>query len=804
MAVEQNISISIDGQTLACQLGQTVIEVADAAGIYIPRFCYHPKLSVAANCRMCLVEVEKAPKPLPACATPVAEGMVVHTRSKRALQAQQDIMSFLLINHPLDCPVCDQGGECELQDLAMTYGRSHGVYDQAKRAVEDEDLGPLVATEMTRCIHCTRCVRFGEEVAGMPELGVMNRGGKAFIGTYLNRKMRSELSGNVIDLCPVGALTAKPSRYRGRSWTFKQRPQIAPHDCVGSNVYVHVHSKHMNNQNEIMRVLPRENQAINEVWISDRDRFSYEGQKHNRLLAPQIKVNGQWQICSWQQVMDRVTDRLMGIVETSGAQHIAGILSSNATVEEGFLFQAWLRSLGVKNIDCRFRQTTETLNCSYPAVPGIQRSIAAISEVTSLLLIEAFPRRHQPMLNHAIRKAALAGASVWSIGSQKQQANYPLSLDYSCPVNQLVHQLAGLVKQLSAHDQENVPKALIDALANAIVTPEIEVLAKALKQSDKPMILLGEAALRHPMADQVLAWAQCLARCCGVGLEYLTEGSNTAGLHLAGCLPNLGPGGVALPANEVGLSARTALSAGMKAYVIHDVAVESDTMSAAQGLSLLNQAAFNVWVSPFDNAEARSWADVMLPCATAYETVGTRVNVAGDWQTVPAAIAADESVRPAWKIYAALLAWQQIDNNMPFDQIDHVTQTVKHAHQVAQSQSLHAQPDTIPKSLAVFESSLWVVMHWHDYREDNLVRHAPALQAQISDVNHVRCHPKTAKKLGVTVAQKVHMKQSLAELTLPCCFDENIAEDTLYVAMAYHDTAAIGLKTGEVTVEVVQ
>ena len=796
------ISITIDHRSIQCQAGQLIIEVADQAGIYIPRFCYHPKLTIAANCRMCLVEIEKSPKPLPACATPVAEGMCVYTRSRMALKAQKDIMSFLLINHPLDCPICDQGGECDLQDLALGYGMAKGQFDEAKRAVEDENLGPLVSTEMTRCIHCTRCVRFGDEIAGMPELGVMSRGGKAYIGTYLGTELRSELSGNVIDVCPVGALTAKPSRFHGRSWSFKQRAQVARHDCVGSHVYCHVQSHYTDAAHTIMRVLPRANEAVNEVWLSDRDRFSYEGLQHQRLMLPQVKRAGQWQTVSWQLALDLITDRLSGLVQTSDADQIAGVISSNATLEEGFLFQQWLRTLGVRHIDCRVRQAGDTEAITMSACPQIAKTLPELAQCSGCLLIEAFPRRQQPMLNHRIRQAALAGATVMALGSMQQDANYPLHVDHVVPVSTLSQHMAALVKAVLSLKDEGMPAVLSKSLASLEVTESIQAIAVGLiSQASDLVILIGEPVLRHPDAVQIVAWAECLANLLSVQLSFLTEGSNTAGLRLSGCLPHMGPGGVPLSEAECGLSARASFQKGLKAYIVHDVMVEDDCMGAQQALMALKQAAFNVYISPFDSAHAREWADVMLPCAAGYETSGTLVNCCGDWQTTSSALAAADEVRPAWKIYAALLAWQQSEDTMQFDCIDSVTQVIQHATQAAVAQGLHQGEGLVPEAIEKIEPVLWGVAHWHDFRVDPWVRQAPALQAQQDDVMRVRCNRATAESSQILDAEYVQIRQGLTVGRFPLVLDESVADHTVIVPMTCAEATSLGLVTGPIEME---
>ena len=439
------VSIEIDGRTFEARKGAMLIEVADEAGIEIPRFCYHKKLSVAANCRMCLVEVEKAPKPLPACATPVMDGMKVFTRSELALQAQKSVMEFLLINHPLDCPICDQGGECELQDVAMGYGKGVSRFVERKRVVADKNIGPLIATEMTRCIHCTRCVRFGEEIGGMPELGATGRGEHMQIGTFIEQALRSEMSGNIIDLCPVGALTSKPFRFRARAWEMQQRDAIAPHDAVGSNTHVHVSG------NRVMRVVPRENEALNEVWISDRDRFSYEGLYHeDRLLEPMVKKDGAWQVVDWETALARAVEGFASVRSRQGPGQIGGLFSPSATVEELYLGQKLLRGVGCANIDHRLRETDIRDQAEAPSFPWLGLTIAAVERLDAVLLVGAYPRKEHPILNHRLRKATLAGADVLVLGPATEGHNFRVAEQLDVGPLAMEDALAGIAAALAA------------------------------------------------------------------------------------------------------------------------------------------------------------------------------------------------------------------------------------------------------------------------------------------------------------------------------------------------------------------
>jgi NADH-quinone oxidoreductase subunit G len=640
------VTLEIDGRTLQAPKGAMLIDVADEANIRIPRFCYHKKLSVAANCRMCLVEVEKAPKPLPACATPVMEGMKVHTRSPLAIAAQKGTMEFLLINHPLDCPICDQGGECELQDVAMGYGESVSRYTEAKRVVKDKDIGPLIETEMTRCIHCTRCVRFGEEIAGVRELGATGRGEYMRIGTFVEHTVSHELSGNVIDLCPVGALTAKPSRYRARAWEYRQAPSVAAHDGVGSNVFVHTHN------DRVMRVVPRENEAVNETWISDRDRFSYTGlYAQDRLTRPRMKVDGNWQEATWEDALARVAEGLRGVA----AERIGALLSPSLTLEELYLAQKALRGLGVTDIDHRLDQLDFSDDAGAPLFPWLGSNIEDLERADSVLLVGCNPRREQPLLAHRLRKAGLKGARVSAVGTRWLDLTYPTDAQLLGDTRSQVLGLAGVAAQLAAYGKK-LPEVLSDVVA-AAATDDADTLeaqrriADALTQGEQAHVLLGAEAVASPVFATLRALAGWIARSTDAHLGYLPPGANAAGAWLAGCVPHRGVGGAATTA---GADVRTMLEQGRDAFVLAGIDPERDFADPRRALQALDQASLVVALGAFASPELEAVADVLLPVATGFETSGTLVNAEGRWQSFRATAAAPEEARPGWKIWRVL------------------------------------------------------------------------------------------------------------------------------------------------------
>ncbi len=553
------VTIEVDGRKLSARKGQMLIEVTDASGIYIPRFCYHNKLSIAANCRMCLVDVEKAPKPLPACATPVAEGMVVHTRSDRARTAQKSTMEFLLINHPLDCPVCDQGGECELQDLAVGYGKDVSRYAEAKRIVKDRDIGPLISTDMTRCIHCTRCVRFGQEVAGVMEFGGLGRGEHMEIRTFLDRSVDSELSGNVIDLCPVGALTSKPFRYTARPWELDDHASISPHDCVGANINVQVR------RGTVMRVLPRDNEAVNECWLADRDRFSYEALKgEDRLRVPMIRRGTEWEETDWATAFEFTVAGLKKVLEEHGPESLGALASPISTLEEFYLLQKLVRALGSGNVDHRLRQTDFSDDAAAPLFPSLGRPIAELENLDGALLIGANPRKDQPLINLRLRKSALKGARVFAINPVDYDFSYRLAGKVIAGPAQMVRALAGVARALSALKKAEWPAAFAKHFRDVKPGVSEQAMAEALQQSSRASVLLGSFALSHPQAAALRSLAQYVADLCGAKLGQLPD-ANGAGAWLAGCVPHRGAAGKTATAGHTARGMLHAAAQGLSA-----------------------------------------------------------------------------------------------------------------------------------------------------------------------------------------------------------------------------------------------
>ncbi|HQW09107.1 MAG TPA: NADH-quinone oxidoreductase subunit NuoG [Steroidobacteraceae bacterium] len=639
---EDLVNVEVDGVALKAKKGAMIIQVTDASDAYVPRFCYHEKLPIAASCRMCLVEVEKAPKPMPACATPVAEGMKIFTKSPRALAAQKATMEFLLINHPLDCPICDQGGECELQDLSMGYGRDIARFAERKRVVKDKNIGPLISTDMTRCIHCTRCVRFGQDIAGIRELGTTGRGEWMRIDTFIERSVDHELSGNIIDLCPVGALNSKPFRFRARGWEMTQTPLVSPHDGAGSNLFGHVL------RGRLMRVVPRVNEAVNETWISDRDRFSYEGvYSADRLTTPMLREGAEWRAVSWEAALEATANGLRR------AQGSLGVLASpSGTVEELYLLNRLVRGLGSHNIDHRLRQSDFRDQQADPAYPSLGAPIATVEQLDSLFIIGSNLRREIPILAHRVRKAALRGARVSLLNPARFEYLFPVSTCLEAAPARQVPELAGVLGAALAA-AGTAPTAELAALVRSTpVTADHKAVAAQLASGERRAIWLGALALRHPAYADLRALAAALAAATGATLGILAEGANAAGAYLAGAVPHRDAGG-AVPSIS-GLTAREMLEQPLSAYLLAGgVEPRQDSVCGEAGKSLA-AAAFVVAATPYMSAEIRDVAHVLLPIGTFAETSGTYVNLEGRWQSVPGAARPVGESRPGWKVYRVL------------------------------------------------------------------------------------------------------------------------------------------------------
>lgn len=791
------IDIEIDGRTLHVEQNITIIEAADKAGIYIPRFCYHKKLSIVANCRMCLVEVEKSGKPLPACATPVTAGMKVYTTSAKTKEAQRSVMEFLLINHPLDCPICDQGGECELQDLSLGYGSSLSRFTEGKRSVKDDNLGSLIATEMTRCIQCTRCVRFGQEIAGIKELGALNRGEDLQISTYIEHSLESELSGNIIDLCPVGALTSKPFRFTARAWELQQSASIAPHDCLGSNIYLHTRREH------VMRAVPRENEAINETWLSDRDRYSYLGvHSKERLTKPYIKENGQWFIVDWETALEKVVSEFKKILQQKGASAIGGLASASSTTEELYFFQKLLRSLGTSNIDHRLHQTDvsdqmQTMLCP----PGI--TLSELEKANFVWLVGSNIRREQPIVAHRLRKASLAGTKIASLHCVDVRVPFALHENLCVNPEAIVPTLLAIAKAL---DDEQSLAAFSEITPNDWQSDLVE----QLKSSKNSIIILGALAHNHPQASLIRTLTHFIACKTGARCLYLTEGANSAGASLAGAIPHRLPNGV--PVAEPGLSVAEMFNANLRAFMLLNIEPTLDCANPQRVSKALKQASFVLALSPFKAKSLLDHAHVILPMATFAEIQGSFINMAGRWQTFSAAIPPLGLARSGWEILQTLGQRFELKD---FNRSDHVFIREKLEPTLLEYIGVPSVAKFDKKAISIKHAEdykslgnpdnnssakrLRRISEWPLYGVDSLVRRSLALQASASkEPVKIAMNATLASQLNFTEGQLIRIEQGAGQALLALSIQDGLPHQCVYIPAGCEETASLGESFGVV------
>ncbi|OOZ41729.1 NADH-quinone oxidoreductase subunit G [Solemya pervernicosa gill symbiont] len=785
---EEQVTIEVNGQPLQARKGAVLIEATDAAGITVPRFCYHKKLSVSANCRMCLVEVEKAPKPLPACATPVMEGMKVFTHSPKALSAQKGTMEFLLINHPLDCPICDQGGECELQDVAVGFGGDVARYSEAKRVVIEKDIGPLIATDMTRCIHCTRCVRFGAEIAGVREMGMTGRGDFSEIGTYIEKSLTSELSGNIIDLCPVGALTAKPSRYTARPWELRQFTTVAPHDSAGSNLHIHTRN------GSVMRAVPCDNEEINETWISDRDRFSYQGvNSEERLKQPMVKERGEWRECDWETALERAAKGLKDVVESDGGEQFATLISPMATLEELYLAASLTRALGSNNIDHRLRQGDFSDQNSAPVYPWLGQSIAELEQLNAALLIGSNIRKEQPIFSHRLRKATLAGADVSTVNPVDFDFNFDLSAKVVVEPASMVAALAGIAKALEATGSA----AVKELIASANVSDEQRAIAKQLKAAESATVLLGNLATAHPEFSTLRALAAVIAEQSGAKLGYLPEAGNSVGGWLAGAVPHRTAGGQVVEAT--GLDARAVIESPRKGYLLFNVEPGRDCWSGADALAATDAAECVVAATPFASDELKAVADVLLPIASFAETSGTYVNAEGRWQSFEGVTAPAGEARPGWKVLRVLGNLIGVEGFEFISSSEVCEQLGGEVNGVTADNAL-TQP--VAADAAFAGSGLVRVGEVPIYAIDSTVRRSIALQQTASGSDlAVQINSDEASRLGLDGSERVKIVQGeySAEMAFEIC--DRVADGAAWIPAGVDGSEKLGPLMGRVELE---
>ncbi|MCW8929092.1 MAG: NADH-quinone oxidoreductase subunit NuoG [Gammaproteobacteria bacterium] len=781
------VTIEINGIQVEAEQGQMLIEAADKAGITIPRFCYHKNLSIAASCRMCLVEVEKAPKPIPACATPVTDGMVVNTKSTKALAAQKSVMEFLLINHPLDCPICDQGGECELQDFSVGYGSDNSRYAEIKRVVQDKDIGPLIATEFTRCIHCTRCVRFGQEIAGMRELGATGRGDWMEIGTYVEKSVDSELSGNIIDLCPVGSLTSKVSRFTYRVWELASNDSIGTHDCVGSSCNVQTKN------GEIKRVIGRENVNINDQWISDRDRYSFEGlNSQERLGKPLIKKDGEWTEASWDDALQFAVDGLKNIDDKN---QIGTVCSPSVSTEEMYLLQKVMRGVGSNNIDHRLRQIDFSGQDSDPLFPGLGMKVSDVSNQQAALLIGSNVRKEQPILGHQLRQANLKGAKISFVNSVRYDLIFDAAQEFIIAPSQMFKELKVLAKAALEKSGTDAPEGLNALVSSVKITDEHKACIEQLNDAENSIVILGTIAQSMPNYSAIRMLAAFIAQATNSTLSYLTPGANTSGAYLSGLLPHF-------VKDAPGLNTQAMFADGLKGYILYGIEADYDLEKPAQAKNALLNADFVISMTSYVTDEMKEHSDVLLPISTVTEASGSLINVDGTLQSFSAVSKANGQSKPGWKVLRVMGNLFNIDgfdyqssedviNELiaNYDLKDNRIESTKEMNQVE-----WACPENISsQSSGSKGSDIQRIAELAIHRVDAVTRRAIALQeSQDGQVAFAKINSALAKKLKLEDEQIATAKQGDNTADITVRIDDRVSDNCVYLPAGIAAASLLG------------
>ena len=798
---DKTFNVVIDGRTYPAKPKQMLIEVMDANQIEVPRFCYHPRLSVAANCRMCMVEVEKIPKPVPACATPVSPDMQVRSRSKLALEGQKGTMEFLLINHPLDCPVCDQGGECELQDVSLAHGQSYSRFSEGKRVVRDENLGPLISTDMTRCIHCTRCVRFGTEVAGLPELGAVGRSEDMRISTFIEHSISSELSGNMIDVCPVGALNSKPYRMRARAWEMERHDHIANHDCLGSHTHVHVL------RGKVLRVLPRECPSINQSWLSDRDRFSYTALEHpQRELEPSVydPVKQRWGKIDWFTAIQTCVESITQAIQYKEMHKIGILAGANSSLEELHLLSQIARRLGIQNIDHRLNQLDFSQDKFSPPSPKMTCPVEALSTADAVLVIGGQVRKMQPIAGLRLRQAALAGAKISTINIFKDSVNYPVSEQFAGNPNEMFTHLFSIFKSLTQTDKlrsKVVAEAIAKWTQDVIVKPKQshKNLANQLREGKSALLLLGAGAFSLPNFSAICALARGICSLTGAKLCFLPPYANSVGAWYSGCLPFAASGEDKATA---GYNARQMFEEPLDTYIVYNCEPEYDSILAQKAEQALTEAKTVIRITPFVSEVSKEYANVYLPLATAYETSGTYVNAVGDLQYQDAAVSPDGHALPGWKILSNLAQKLGLDDLRYSNSAD-LSEEVYSRYENGVEEGEHgleAQLD--PTDFSSFSR----LARPSVYHGDQIQRRSTPLRETVDGVcdEFAWIHPESAKKLGIKHGDRILITQASKKWQGIAQLTEDSIKDAVLTSLGSGADMALGIPYDKVSIEVIQ
>ncbi len=783
------LNIQIDGIDVQVKRGTSIIEAAEGIGIVIPRFCYHKKLSTAASCRMCLVDVERMPKAVPACATPVAEGMRIRTKSPKALNAQRGVMEFLLVNHPLDCPICDQGGECPLQEASIGFGGTVSRYGFGKRVLTNPDFGPLVATDMTRCIMCTRCLRFSREIAGVNELSTVGRGERIAISSHTGHPLSSELSGNLIDVCPVGALTSKPARYTGRSWEFQPHAAIGAHDSFGSHLRLDVR------RGRVMRVVARECESINEMWISDRDRFSYQGlYSSDRLTTPRIRENGVWREVDWSTALEFVANGLDQVRKSHGATALGALVAPTATLEESYLVQKLMRTAGSPNVDHRLRQLDFSDQAQDPVFPWLGCAIPDLEQKGAVFVVGSYLRKEHPLVNHRLRRAVMRGSHAMFLDAVARDYNYSPNATMVVPPSRWERELLAVAKAAQAASGRAVSSGLAVLWEGVEVSDAARVTAEYLVQAASAIILMGNLARSHPRFSVLRSLVGVVAELTGATVGYLPEAAGTVGAWLAGCVPHRGPGGKPV---MMGQDWRTQVSGGVRGLLVLGAELERDCADPALALKGLQNADFVVSLSSWITPAQESYAHALLPVSPYAETSGTFVNLEGHWQGFQGAAAPVGEARPAWKVLRVLGNLMAL-SGFDYFSSDQVLAEAREAIGVITPSNV--VPWAVPQTIGSGTSCLERLSEVPPYAQDALVRRASALQSTPDGRVPVaaRVHPATVARIGLSGVARVVVRQGGESVNLPLLVDDRVAEGCVLVPMASVETAALGPTAEEV------
>ena len=786
------MKIKLNNKECSFNQGETLIQVADRNGIHIPRFCYHDKLSIAANCRMCLVEQSGVGKPQPACSTPAQENQEYFTKSFLAENSQKNTMEFLLINHPLDCPVCDQAGMCELQDQALMHGRVKSRYVQEKRVVLDYKIGPLIKTNMTRCIHCTRCVRFGEEIAGIKEFGAIGRGESMEIRTYLTSAINSPMSGNMIDLCPVGALNAAPSHMKGRTWELEEVKHISSHDCVGSNMNLHILD------NDVFRVVPHENEKINEVWISDRDRFSYEAINHSdRVKKPIAKINGRHVEVEWEQAFEIIYEKINKVKFNKSA----GFISANSTVEEQYLFQKWLREININNVDHRVAQNKFDYEDNI-IFPRIDINIEEIENIKSILLLDSNITHEQPILSHKIRKAYLKDAKINSIHSYNYNFNFDIYNSILTNPNKLSETLIDIIEYLTVitvNDKSLNKFILPDGIKKkfrGLSNKKIIEISNDLLTNES-LIILGSNLKNHQDYSFLKILTNIISVLTKSNKAFLGENSNEAGAYLTGCLPNKSEG--LKQVKDSGLNIYDSIKNNMDCYIIYNADL-IDFYYYSELKKSLEGAKFVLGFQSFVTEEDKNYYDVILPLATIFESPGTFINIEGQWQSFVQACTPHFDSKEGWKILTKLRSIFGANITNSLDYIDILNEVDSSVREYNSFENFEFKDINIKNHSQ--NGSLIRSGGSSSYYGDNIVRRANSLNKVTLSKNSICVNSKTLEQNNIdTSKNKVLVKQGEKSLLAELVVDDNVSDDCIYIINSNKEHYELGKQYEPIIIE---